>query len=271
MTRTCNRPQCVRPVSRRGMCAACYETQRVRQNAYGTWVSQRVDADPVRAHLLALRAAGVGTRAVADATGVSRSALVVLLNGRPERGTPPPRFVMVSTAEKLLALPVPSHPVEMAATMARVPAIGFRRRVQALVANGWTMTYLAVRLGVTVTNLSAALQREHVSAKRHRDAAALFDELQLPGPSERAKAYARKRKWPLPLEWDEDMIDDPAARPVRARLTSTRSRVSMARQDIAVRREQAKALIAAGLTAAQVGERLGVDARSVERYKARSA
>lgn len=67
MTAACDRCGRSSPRLRRGLCAACYGTRRERDIAYGRWESQRVPADPVRAHVAALRAAGYDTETVRQA------------------------------------------------------------------------------------------------------------------------------------------------------------------------------------------------------------
>lgn len=196
---------------RRGMCGACYERNRMRQTAYGRWDSARTPADPVRAHVLSLQEAGVSLRQQAKLFGVDRSVIGTLLYGKP--GRPPALWVHQSTAQKILAYPIPDVPVSVAAANDLVPAVGARRRLRALVAAGWTMSYLAGELGVTSSNFTPLIHsRGSVRVFRHRQVVDLFDRLQLtPGPSDRARSYALKRRWPLPMQWDEEALDNPAA------------------------------------------------------------
>jgi hypothetical protein len=66
---------CDRAASRRGLCHRCYESHRNRQKLYGRWETSRVPAEPIRAHVQALRASGVGTRRIEELSGVSRSVI----------------------------------------------------------------------------------------------------------------------------------------------------------------------------------------------------
>ncbi|MFE2994193.1 DNA-binding protein [Nocardia sp. NPDC059246] len=198
---------------RRGLCNRCYERNRYRQNAYGRWNADRVDATPVRAHVEALNRAGMSLRQICAAAGMSRQSLAVLLRGKTGRG--PALWVQQSTADAFLSVPLPESVFEAAAPQALVPALGTRRRLQALVAAGWTMTVVAGELGMQLKNLAVLLGQDQVTARRHRQVAALFDRLQMqPGPSKRARAMGRKRRWPLPFQWDEGALDDPEAGPV---------------------------------------------------------
>lgn len=196
---------------RRQMCHACYENIRHRQTAYGRWQPDRVDAEPVRAHVQALQAAGVSLRRLPQLAGVDRSTIGTLVYGKP--GRLPATWVTRRTADRILAVPIPNDPTMVAADGALVPAVGAQRRLRALVAAGWTMTYLGDQIGVTPQNFSKLIhQLTHITAARHRAICELFDRLQLEtGPSARAVAYARRRRWPLPMQWDEDTIDDPDA------------------------------------------------------------
>lgn len=200
------------PLLRRGLCAACYGKNRERQTAYGRWNPDRVSTVLVRAHILALRNAGVSLRRIPGMAGVHRSTIGNILYGRP--GREPAKYVSRATADAILAVPLPTDPLTVAADNDRVPALGAQRRLRALVAAGWPMVDLAGRLGMNRENFGQLIHhRTHIAARRHRDVVALFDELQLvPGPSERSREYALRKKWALPLQWDEDSIDDPAAK-----------------------------------------------------------
>ena len=87
---------------RRGYCHRCDMQRRAR---YGYQCSF-VDAAPVRQHVAALGAAGIGLRRLAQLSGVSRSALTCLVNGRSERGSGPNKRVSAATAQAILAIEV---------------------------------------------------------------------------------------------------------------------------------------------------------------------
>uniref|UniRef100_UPI003F495F2C hypothetical protein n=1 Tax=Nocardia suismassiliense TaxID=2077092 RepID=UPI003F495F2C len=199
---------------RRGLCHACYERIRVRQIAYGRWQPDRVAAEPVRAHVLALNEAGVSRRQIPILAGVHPKAITTLLRGK--RGRTPAVWVTKTTADRILALPIPADPIAVAAAHDLVPALGARRRLRALVAAGWPISHLTAELQMTGSNLGPLLQEQAmVTVRRHRQIVALFNRLQLqPGPSTRARTYAHKRRWPLPMQWDEEDLDDSAATPV---------------------------------------------------------
>ena len=212
----CTRGDCTRPASRRAMCNACYQTFRTRQTAYGRWESLRVDAGPAREHVTRLLESGLGARRIAELAGTRRANIQALINGRPDRGSGRPKRIARDIAARIVAIPTPTAVHEVAAAGQRVPAVGTARRLRALVAIGWPQSALCHRLGITPSNSTRLFHSGGgwVTARTARDAAALFDELQLtPGPSAAARRRAQHLGWVPPLAWDEDSIDDPHAVP----------------------------------------------------------
>ena len=213
----CSEKDCGLPIRSRGRCNRHYEAHRRRMMAYGRWESVRVPAAPVRAHYEALLAAGMSRNQVSRISGVKPDQLDNLLRPRKDRGDQPARIVFRRTADRILAVPVPApHEVwRWAADGQRVDPTGTARRLQALVALGYSQRSLAARLGVHEANLPQTVNGTRLAtAGLARKVAALFDELQLvPGDSVRARNTAKRRGWVPPLAWDEDSIDDPAAVP----------------------------------------------------------
>lgn len=200
-----------RKATRRGMCNTCYQSHRNKQVAYGRWKTLMVDAEPVRAHVMALKDAGVGDRAIVELSGVSRSALQMLRRGRPGRNQAPRATVLTRTADRILSIPLD---VDNRRYGVRVDSTGSLRRLRALHAIGWTQSEIARRIGWTTQNLNRYFISEPDMINRGTavDIARLFDQLQLmPGPSERSRRRAKKLGWAPPLAWDEDTIDDPLA------------------------------------------------------------
>lgn len=190
-----------------------YNTARERAIAYGTW-QPFVDAEPVRAHVTVLRECGIGLRQLSALTGLSRSVLTGLMNGKP--GKPPAKRVRPATAQKILAVEptlaniAPSTPVD---------AAGTHRRIQALVFNGWSQAKLANRLGMTPGNFTTFMKATQVTARHALAARALYRELGGQAPPEahyrdkiaatRARNHARAAGWLPPAAWDDDLIDLP--------------------------------------------------------------
>jgi len=241
---------------RRGMCKSCYERWRVRQHAYGRFESQYVDASKARTHITQLREVGVSWRQMELLTGVNRKQLTTIYRGAD--------ISSHRTVTRILSTPIPAGKHVAAADYDRVPSIGATRRLQAMVANGWTQTYIAQRLGMTVHNLGVVVHGHQaaVSAQRDRDIRALFNELEVrKGPSTRARNLGVKHGWALPLEWDEEAIDDPAGEPIPSRRTWGDARKDAA----AERRGRVRELTEQGLSAEVIASQLKVSTRQIVR------
>ncbi|WP_345368269.1 hypothetical protein [Saccharopolyspora cebuensis] len=94
----------------------------------------------------------------------------------------------------------------------RVPAVGVRRRIQALYALGWPEKELAARLGYRYGLTWMYHRRPTISAVTARRVAALYEQLCMtPGPSARTRARAAAAGHRPPLWWDDiDHDPDPA-------------------------------------------------------------
>jgi transcriptional regulator with XRE-family HTH domain len=207
------------PGCRCGPCTAAnreYASHRGRQQVYGRW-QPGVDAEPAREHLRALSAAGIGWKQAARLSGLSTGVVSKLLYGIGER--PPTRRIRPATEQRILAIPVAAPSLARAAV---VDATATRRRLQALVARGYSQAVLARRLGILRSNFSQ-ITAGQVTAATERDVAGLYDQLWNVPPDEsthrsrisasRARNYARARGWVPPLAWDDDRIADPGAQP----------------------------------------------------------
>lgn len=195
---------------------------RNRQKAYGRFDTGLVDSEPVREHLLMLGEFGLGYKRVAGLAGVGITAVRNVLWGRqdsgPRKGEIPKR-IKRENAERILAV---KPEVALLAAGALIPSRGTHRRLQALVARGWSQSKLAARLGVERSNFGMMMQRGRVSVALHRAVVDLFDDLwdREPPHSEwrdsiaysRTLRYAEARRWLPPLAWDD--IDNDVEPPV---------------------------------------------------------
>jgi hypothetical protein len=188
-----------------------------RLRAYSQWAPY-VDAGPARAHVHALGQTGIGWKRMAALAGVSTGAVSKLLYGGPG-GRAPARRIRAETAAAILAVRPDAGNLGGAAL---VDATGTHRRLQALVAIGWSQAKLATRLGMGPANFAAMMRRGQVTAGTARAAAAVYDELWNQWPPQtsqrekiaaRARNHARARSWAVPLAWDEDQIDRPDGTP----------------------------------------------------------
>lgn len=200
---------------------------RVRAKAYGRYEAPPlVDAEPIRRHVKRLGEYGMGWKRAAEIAGVSSTAVNVLLYGRSESGRrgKVSRQIHRDTATKLLAVRPSIHTL---APGALVASRGTRRRMQALVCQGWTQAKLAQRLGMNGSNFGRVMQADSVTVRVHLAAVALFDELwdQVPPHQQhrdfiaytRATNYAKAHRWLSPLAWDDiDLDDEPAVTEINA-------------------------------------------------------
>lgn len=196
--------------------------RRLQLKAYGRYDTGLVDAEPVREHMIMLGEFGLGYKRVAAIAGLGTTPVRNVIWGRqdpgPRKGEMQKR-IKRETAEAILAV---KPDISLLAGGARIPARGTHRRLQALVARGWSQSKLADRLGVERGNFGTMMSREHVTADLHRRAERLFEELwdQLPPNEEwrdkiaytRTVAYAKQRRWLPPLAWDD--IDNDVEPPV---------------------------------------------------------
>lgn len=100
----------------------------------------------------------------------------------------------------------------------RSDAVGVERRLRALVAIGWTQSYLGDQLGYDPSWVAklANNPRRRVNRDTYQAVADLYDRLSMtPGPSQEARDRAKARGWAPPLAWDDDSIDRPDAAPDR--------------------------------------------------------
>lgn len=201
-------------------CDACYsavslrDAQRRRLKAFGRW-EPFVDAEPARRHVRALMAAGMGREQIARVSGVPDPTIGALLYGR---GVRPPSVTMrVENAAALLGTSL-----HLAAGVG-VDATGVRRRLEALSRVGWSTSRLAARAGLSQQRMSQLLAAGRVTPSTAALVGRLFEELwdEAPPMATRAERqsvsrtirWATARGFAPPMAWDDDTIDDPAARP----------------------------------------------------------
>ena len=201
-----------------GFAASEYERKRQAAKIAGTW-QPYMPAQPVRDHLAALGAAGVGYKTAAKAARVSVTVVRNIIYGRGlscgRPGNGQAQKVKTDTARRLLAL-VAGH--DTAAPGAIIPAVGTTRRIQAMCAMGWPLTKQAEHASWSVGNYAPLRDAATVLGRTARTVAAVYDHLAMTPPPEshstsRAKKWAAARHYLPPMVWDDDEIDDPAAVP----------------------------------------------------------
>jgi len=205
----CRCPPCARA-------NADYELNRTRQQAYGRW-NGLVDAEAAREHIRFLTDQGMGLKRIVAVSGVSQGLLWKLMYGKRQTdgSRVPSRRIRPDTAARILAVQLDL------ADGARVDSTGAVRRIQALVALGWSQMKLSDRLDINRTNFTPIAQgrRREITVAHDRAVRALYNELsmQLP-PNERhrdkisvsrTRKYAKTHGWLPPLAWDDETLDAP--------------------------------------------------------------
>lgn len=187
-----------------------------RAQTFGRW-RPFVNAAPVREHIRALRAAGIGVEQIAVLAGISTSHVRELADpGR--NGNPRIRRVRPETAHQVLRIRVDQA---NRAPRSHVIATGTRRRLQSLIAVGWPPDELATRLGRSSAGLRRSMLSRSVTAQTAQEVSALYEQLWNLRPPQStdhqravvdaARAFAAEHGWLPPLAWD-DIDTDPDPR-----------------------------------------------------------
>jgi len=244
--------------------SSAYERDRQRRHLYGK--TFYVPADASRDYVRALGDQGMGWKRVARAAGISESVVWKLLYGDPSRNLAPSKRIRPATAQALLAVKLDLAPGQ------KVEPTGTGRRLQALVALGWSVGQISSRTGLDRQRLDAAIHFRGITTDTRDRVAAAYDELwdQAPPQSNQREriAYSRSRKraalngWALPLAWDDDAIDDPRAMPD----TAQQKRPGGKR----IHLEDVEFLVDHGHTREQIAHRFGVHKSALEHTCARN-
>jgi DNA-binding NarL/FixJ family response regulator len=272
-------------------CTACRaansEASRTayRQRALGRW-QPLIDAAPTRAHIEALRKAGVGVDQIARLAGISASHVRELVP-HPRSHRPPTQRIRPETARRVLAIRVTAA---NRAPRSHVDAMGTRRRLQSLIAIGWTQARLAAELRRSASNLQRTMTSKAVTAHTAAQVTALYARLWNRPPRhttnadyasiEAARALAAAQGWQPPLAWD-DIDADPE--PHHAQLSAATDEadldeiaieravagdgirlvhLTLAEQDEVIRR-----LTEQGRSIRDIAEQLGTTKRTVSRRR----
>lgn len=163
-----------------------------------------IDAAPAAQHIARMLAAdGVTCASIADTAGVSPATVTCIANGTRTR-------ILARTAAAILAVRVPDpDPADI------VDATGTARRLRALAAIGYPGNDLAARIGGTKTFVSDICndRRRRVRRATANRVEAVYRELAATlGPSDYTRAWAKRRGWPTPDQWDGE-IDNAVADP----------------------------------------------------------
>jgi hypothetical protein len=171
-----------------------------------------ISADPVRKHVLRLRAAGATYDSIARAAGAGAMTVHCIANAR--RPT-----VQADIAARLLAVS------ETGLHRTRSPAGGVMWRLRALVAMGHSCSRMAAAIGVPPATLRRIVRGQAltISPELSQAVTALFDAWWDKIPPQRTRreelaarnAFTRAalNNWPCPAGLDEDELDQPGYQP----------------------------------------------------------
>ncbi len=212
----------------------------------------------------------MGSKRAARLAGLATSTVDKLLYGAPERGMGPSKRIRRATADALLAV---KADLSTLGGRALVDATGTRRRLQALVAIGWSQSKLGRELGMGPGNFGSMLGRGRLYVSTVRAVRDLYDRLWSTGPPEdehrdkiaanRARNYARARGWAVPQAWDDDTIDDPTAIPEGAAAPDCRKKLPAV--------DELAWLVKLGETDEALAVRFGASVNSVKQARYRAA
>lgn len=181
-------------------CQQCLDTNSAhhrewrKRRAYGRTRERR---DPARArqHLDRLRAAGWTNAMLTDGTGLNTAHLQRIMNH-------PPAWISPETEARILATKAVARRPE-----AFVRNVATARQLQGLHRHGFTLTYLAERLGKSVQQVWVLMRQEYVTEHTRRLVDELTTELatvQPTGPMvARTIARARKHGFVSLYAWDD--------------------------------------------------------------------
>ncbi|MFB7936638.1 hypothetical protein, partial [Streptomyces sp. NPDC056049] len=241
--RTGTRPPC--------KCRPCLDAHRracnERELAHLSGILCRVPIQPIANHIHNLLAVGMSHTQIGLAAGVSRSTVIHIARGKHPTCNR-------ESAERVLAV----RP-RIVRDTDRVPAVGTRRRLQALYALGHGSAVLSSITGLTKGTIQNLLyeRAQDTTAATYKTVRAVYRQLAAtPGSSSRARASARAGGWVPPAAWDDD-IDSPAARPVVGDDSASRNGLGE------IRREEIAHLASYGMADEIIAARLGLSVSHV--------
>ncbi len=250
-----------------------WEVGYARDRAQGR--TRYVPATDTRATLQELVDAHVPIRAIAQASGLSDTAVAHIIDGSHVQ-------VQRQTATRIASLMLNDV---YARACGNVPSVGAVRRVQALMALGWRKADLEAE-GVPTGQL-VTRSRDLISVEGWRQVRDVYDRLSMTlGPSQAARDRAAARGYHPPLAWDDETIDDPRATPQRDepgeasldsvavdRVVTSGSAGTRCDTDLQLTQDERVAAIRGLLTAGscdrEIAEAIGVSNRTVLRLRHR--
>ncbi|MFJ4932362.1 hypothetical protein ACIP8U_00625 [Streptomyces pseudovenezuelae] len=174
-----------------------------------------VDAEHARRHIRNLMAAGVSLARIAQAADIGVATVSGLLYTRGQ-GRPRCEQIRLENARRIVRVRA-----EQVVT-GSVDAAGTRRRLQALMANGWPQLRLGPHFELHPHYVTELLRQPRVFGTTAMAVAAAYERLWNQDPRhhgvgesayKKVRTHARANSWAPPGAWDDDTIDDPTAHP----------------------------------------------------------
>jgi len=163
-------------------------------------ITRTTEATDVALHIATCQGAGMSLRAIAAEAGTSASVLSDIVRGKRDR-------IKVTTADALLAVrPGVTKKASTQTTEPFVPKIGAVRRVQALLALGWTHATITETADLAAHASANVLHQQGrwVTLTTHEAVARAYKELSgKAGPSQATRTRAARLGYLPPLAWDD--------------------------------------------------------------------
>jgi len=195
----------------------------------------------------------MGYKRIAEEAGEATTVVARIL--KIDRSRPADR-VRIETQEAILKVRPSSR---------LVPGLIAARKLQALIAIGWTQTEIAKRLHVDPSNIKSLITGSRaIFTSKDKKVDQLFRQLQnTPGRSDLARQRAKRLNWLPPMAWDD--IDDPSERPQHEHLRKESRAYKIHPEDL-------QELTRLGWSNEEIAKRYNMKIKSVERqlYRIRS-
>lgn len=222
------------------------------------------DAAPAREHAKLLGHQGLSQERIIELSGIKARTFKYLMYGAPSRGYPPARRIMVDNHRRIMSV---TATLDNAADMSTLDNEITRRKLEALVAMGWSHQELGNRLHVARTNVGILFKRTRVTGRRARQIRDLFNELWDQRPVKdwhfyRTLRHAESRGYVTAMAWDDiEDINESQPEPCQlyARQGTRRNGNGIASQEIAFLRS-------AGESEWQIAKALNVDIHTVQTF-----